>query len=409
MKPRALALLSRLPWPLDDGGRVGLYQIAWSLSRYFDTVMVALVPPGEVSAPLPAAIAELGARMVRVAHRPPSNGRALAEGLLGRWPYTLARFRNAEFDRVVRREVAEFQPDFVHLSSLHMATYSAALAGIPKVLREQNLEHLWLRRLASTFTNPLTRAYTSFQAVRLERAEAELCAHMDLVLAIHDHEAAQLRSLAPRTRVEVVPIGIDPARFGPRAPAAAPTVLVTGAFGWAPNLLGLRRFLERGWPVLRGLSPGAALRVVGRDLPVESLCALAGERAELAGYVERIEPEFARAALLLVPLWVGAGARIKIVEALMAGTPVVSTPLGAEGLGLNHGREVILAESPEDLARAAADLLANPARAAALGDAGRRFALAHFSLEAVAARTCDLIRPLIDVTPTPVAHMTPCR
>lgn len=395
MRPRALALLSRLPWPLDDGGRVGLYQIAWSLSRHFDTTLVALVPPDEVDAPLPAALTDLGARVMRVAHRPPSAARAVADGMLGSWPHTLARFRNDAFELAVRREVAEWRPDFVYLSSLHMATYADALGGIPVVLREQNLEHLWLSRLVPTFANPLARAYTIYQAGRLKRAEARLCSRMDLILAIHESEAGELRSLAPRTRVEVIPIGIDPARFAARAPAATPTVLIAGAFGWAPNLHGLRRFLERGWPRLRERAPDAVLRVVGRDLPAARLRELAGERAELAGYVERIEPEFARASLLLVPLWSGAGARIKIVEAMMAGLPVVSTPIGAEGLGATPGRELLLAESEEALALAAAELLADPARAAAIGEAGRQFALAHFSLEAVAQKTREWCESLL--------------
>ena len=387
--------MSRLPWPLDDGGRLGLYQIARSLSLQFDTVVIALVPPEEVAAPPPAALTSLGLRLVRVAHRPPSRARSVAGGLFGAWPHTLARFRSAEFEAAVRREVAEFRPDFAYLSSLHMATYADALPGVPLVLREQNLEHLWLRRLASTYANPLARAYTSYQAERLERAEARLCARMDLVLAIHEPEAAALRSLAPGTRIEVIPIGIDPARFGERTPASTPTVLVTGAFGWAPNLHGLKRFLEHGWPALRALAPMAALRVVGRDLPIERLRMLSGERTELVGYVERIEPEYARASLLLVPLWSGAGARIKIVEAMMAGTPVVSTAMGAEGLGLSPGREFVLAETPEALASAAAALLLDPARAATIGEAGRTFARAHFSLDVVARRTCELCESVL--------------
>jgi len=396
MRPRALALMSRVPWPLDDGGRVALYQDAVSLSRCADVVILALAPPEEAGSAPPPALTRLGIRLVRIAHRPPSSARAVADGLIGLWPHTLARFRNADLDQTVRREVLEFEPELAYFSSLHMATYADALAGLPLVLREQNLEHLWLRRLAPTFANPLARAYTSYQAARMRRAEARLCERMDLVLAIHDGEAARLRALVPGARVEVVPIGVDPARFEDRAPVAPPAVLVAGAFGWAPNLHGLRRFLERGWPELRRLAPDARLRIVGRDVPAARLTTLAGERADLVGYVERIEPEFARAALLLVPLWSGAGARVKIVEALMAGTPVVSTPLGAEGLGLECGREIVVAESPEDLAREAAALLADPSRAAALAAAGRAFARAHFSLDAVARHTCELLGSVLD-------------
>jgi glycosyltransferase involved in cell wall biosynthesis len=390
MKPRALALLSRLPWPLDDGGRIALYQDAASLSRCAETVLLALVPPGEADTPLPRALVELDIRFVRIEHRPPATPRAIVEGLIGAWPHTLARFRNATFERAIRREVAEFRPDFVYLSSLHMATYADALGARPLVLRQQNLEHLWLSRLAPTFGNPLARAYTRHQAGRMRRTEAQLCSRMALVLAIHEPEAAALRALVPGTRVEVVPIGVDPARFTAHAAPSTPVVLVAGAFGWVPNLHGLKRFLEQGWPVLRALAPDATLRVVGRDLPIERLRPLAGAGVELVGYVERMEPEFARASLLLVPLWSGAGLRVKIVEAMMSGTPVVATPLGAEGLEARPGREIVLADAPADLARAAAALLADPARAAAIGAAGREFARQRFALDAVARRTGEL-------------------
>ena len=396
MRPRALALLSRLPWPLDDGGRIALYQDAVSLSRCADTVLMALVPPGEAGTPLPRALADLGIRVVRIEHRPPATPRAVVAGLIGAWPHTLARFRSAAFERAVRREVAEFRPDFAYLSSLHMATYADALGPVPAVLREQNLEHLWLKRLAPTFGNPLARAYTEYQAGRMRRTEARLCARMDLVLAIHEPEAEALRALVPDARVEVVPIGVDPARFMERVPPSTPTVLVAGAFGWAPNRHGLRRFLERGWPALRGLVPGITLRVVGRDLPVGELRELAGERAELVGYVERMEPEFARASLLLVPLWSGAGLRVKIVEAMMSGTPVVSTPLGAEGLGARPGREIVVAESPEDLAREAAALLGDPSRAAVMAAEARAFARERFSLDSIASRTGALCLQMLE-------------
>jgi glycosyltransferase involved in cell wall biosynthesis len=390
MRPRALALLSRLPWPLDDGGRIALYQDAASLSRCANTVLLALVPPGQTETPLPRPLTELGIRFVRIEHRPPGTPRAVAEGLIGTWPHTLARFRNAGFERAVRREVEGFDPDFVYFSSLHMATYADALGARPMVLRQQNVEHLWLSRLAPTFGNPLARAYTRYQAGRMRRTEARLCSRMALVLAIHEPEAAALRVLVPDTRVEVVPIGVDPGRFTAHAAPATPIVLVAGTFGWAPNLHGLKRFLEQGWPALRALAPGATLRVVGRDLPIERLRPLAGERSELVGYVERMEPELARASLLLVPLWSGAGIRVKIVEAMMSGTPVVATPLGAEGLEARPEREIVLAESPAELAREAAALLADPVRAAAIGAAGREFARQRFTLDAVARRTGEL-------------------
>jgi glycosyltransferase involved in cell wall biosynthesis len=397
--PRVLVLMSRMPWPLDDGGRVGLYQIVWSLSRRFDVILAVLVSPREVPTAIPAAITDLGVRVIRVAHRPTRSALAAARSLFGGWPYTLARFRNARFDRVVRELVRSEAPDLAYLSSLHMATYIDALGGTPTVLREQNVEYLWLERYAASLRNPLARAYAREQSTRLRRAEAELSARMSLVLAIHEPEAALIRELAPKTRVEVIPIAVDPARFRPRSLVSIPAATIVGAFGWPPNLEGLRRFLAEGWPSLRRHVPAAVLRLVGKDLPMAQLRAQV-EGVEWIGYVDSIEAELARATVLIVPLWVGAGARVKIVEALMAGTPVVSTSLGAEGLGLTHDRHLLIAETPAGLAEATAALMADPGRASRLAATAREFALEHFSLDAVAQRTCDLCEGVMRRVPS---------
>src|SRR5439155_24178750 len=132
---------------------------------------------------------------------------------------------------------------------------------------------------------------------------------------------------------------------------------------WPPNPDGGRRFIDRGWPRVRARVPQARLRVVGKAMP-ESLTEAARDAgAEPVGYVESMAPEFARAAVLVVPLWIGAGARVKIVEAMAARLPVVTTTLGAEGLGLEPGRHAAFADTPEALGDAIADLLQEPGRA----------------------------------------------
>ena len=388
-RPRVLVLMSRVPWPLDDGGRIEFFQNLLSLSRSFDVTLVTLALLKHVADPVPPEIAGLGIRVVRVAHRPPAVPVAIVRGLIGRWPYTLVRYRNPDFDREIRGLVRDGSPDFAFFASLHMATYWDCLGGMPMILREQNVEHRWLERYAGGIRNPLARAFARQQAARLRSVEASLCSRMSRVLAIHDEEARAIRTISPESGVEVIPVGVDPLRFLPRSPAPEPTVLVVGAYGWAPNRDGLRRFLAEGWPALRKGVPAAVLRVVGKDLP-QDLRSRPGDGVTIVGYVDSVATEFASASVLVVPLWVAAGARVKIVEALMAGMPVVSTSLGAEGLGLTPGQHLMIADTPEGLATASADLLGDPARAGAMAAAGRAFALEHFSREAVAKRTQDV-------------------
>jgi len=399
---RALIVTPRLPWPLDDGGRIGLWQAVSSVAPAYETMLVSLVPEAEAELPLPEVFTSIGVEVIRIPHRPPWTPVAAVRGAFGRWPYMLTRYRNQLLDRTLRRIVADQRPAFAYVHHLHLATYLDALAGVPVILREHNLEHLWLERYARTVSNPLVRLYALDQARRTRRTEAALCAGCDLVLAIRDAEAEVLRRLAPSTRVAVLPIGIQMDPYLARAPERPPVTILAGSWDWPPNREGGQRFVEEGWARVRARLPEARLRVVGKAMPAALSEAALRAGAEPVGYVEDIYSEFARASVMVVPLWMGTGARVKIVEALAARLPVVTTTLGAEGLGLTPGTHALFADTPDSLGEAVADLLLQPARAHALAEAGYAFAAERFSLRVVSRLTqalCGSVvaRPAADV------------
>src|SRR5262252_4144377 len=273
-RPRCLVLLPRPAWPLDDGGRVGLWQGLRDVAGAFATRALVMRRPAERGESVPAAVRELGIDVTFVDHAPPPAPIALAQGVMGRWPYMLARFRSAAFAHAVRDVVARWQPDLAYIHHLHLATYADGLQGCALVLRQHNLEQLWLERFARTTPNPAVAAYARLQVARMRRAEAELCRRMDLVLAVHAEEAAAMRAFAPDVRVEVIPAS---ARFQPlerRARGPAPTLLVVGSYDHEGNAEGARVFLEQGWPAVRARRPDARLRLVGRHIP-PALAALA--------------------------------------------------------------------------------------------------------------------------------------
>ena len=379
----ALVLTTRLPWPLDDGGRIVSWQSLWAASRAYDTTLVSFVPPGEEDAPLPAGLTRLGVHCVRIPHRPPPPVVAAWRGLFGRWPYTLARYRDEAFSRTLRELVSNTPPAFALINHLHLATYVDSLRGTPMILREHNVEHLWMARYARSLGPTPAGFYARAQEVRLRRAESELCRRTALVLAIQEQEAEELRRLVPGARVEVVPVGVDLASFRDPEPADPPIVLLAAAFGWQPNAEGARRFLEEGWPRVKERVPTARLRLVGKDLP-DSLAAYA-RRAHAApvGYVGSIADEFARASVLVVPLWVGAGARVKIVEAMAARLPVAATRLAAAGLELRAGEDYAAADTAAGLGDEVAALLRAPERLASLAGHGRALAESRWSLNAI--------------------------
>jgi len=384
LRPLAIVLTPRTPWPLDDGGRIGLWQTVWSAAQAFDTVLVTLFDPRIPSAPVPEEIERLAIRVLRIPHRPPPLPLAAWRGVTGIWPFTLERYRSERMQREVLALARSRERAFVFVNHLHLVPAVHGLSAVPWVLREHNVEFSWMERLAAGYGQGPHGLYASYQAGRLRRAEARACREAAVVLAVQPNEAKLLRSIAPAARIEHLPIGLDPSRYPDPRPETPPIVLIAGTYDWAPNVEGALRFLREGWGRLAARVPGLRLRVAGKNPPaiLEETARAAG--AEHVGYVESMPREFSQASLLLVPLWVGAGARVKIVEALMARLPVVSTRLGAEGLGLEPGTHFAVGESSAELADAAAELLENADRRVGMIARGRRHALERFSLEAVA-------------------------
>lgn len=402
----ALFVTPRLPWPQDDGGRIVMWQSIEAAALEYDVALATLCAPEEAGAPDPPEARALGLRVVRVPHRPPATPVAAWRGLVGRWPYTLARFRSTALDRAVGALVAQTRPAWAMAQNLHTATVVDALGDTPMILREQNVEHVWMARYAASLGVGPAALYARLQAVRLRRAEVALVGRAALTLAIQDGERDALRALCPGARIETLPVGIDFATVPPREPADPPVVLLAGAFAWPPNVSGALAFLRSGWPRIASRLPAARLRVAGKGIPEALRAEARAAGAEVAGYVASMAEEYRRASALAIPLWVGAGARVKAVEAMAAGTPIVSTALGVEGLGLVPGTHFLAAETPAGLADALAALLETPDRGATIAAAARALGEARYSRDAVARlqnRLCaSVARP--PVAETPVAQ-----
>ena len=386
----ALVLTPRLPWPEDDGGRIAMAQSIWAAAQEYDVTVISFAPVGIAPAPMPDAWRDLGIEVKTVPHRPPPGVVALTQGLFGSLPYTLARYRSREFARAVDECVGMLRPAFALANHLHTASYVDRMNGVPLVMREHNLEHLWMRRYAEESLRGPARAYAHLQAKRLEKAERRLCRAAALTLAIQDKERDALRALAPDAWIETLPVGIDIARYPePRRDEPA-VVLIAGSFAWPPNVEGALRFLEDGWPRLRALAPEARLRIAGKTPPPSLVDAARSAGAEVAADVPSMSEEMARATLLVVPLWSGAGARVKIMEAMAARLPVIATPVGAEGLGLEAGRHYLEARNPSELGEGAGDLLHDVVRRESLTREARLHAETHWSHVAVARRQNEL-------------------
>jgi glycosyltransferase involved in cell wall biosynthesis len=391
MKKRAALMLTpRLPWPQDDGGRIVMWQGLSAAAREWDVTLVSFCDMKDLRGPDPPEVRDLRVQVVRVPHRPPPTPRAAMAGLFGRWPYSLARYRSGSMNRAVRAAVVQTEPAFALASNLHMATYGDAIGPVPLVLREQNLEHVWMSRFARALGPTPAGLYARVQAARLKRAERRLVERAALTLAIQPEETASIRSLCPDARVETLPVGVDLSRVPRREPSEPPTLLLAGSLEWPPNVEGALAFLRRGWPRVRARAPGVGLRLAGKNPPLRLRREAEAAGVTVAANVPSMIEEFRRAAALVIPLWMGAGARVKAIEAMATGLPIASTAIGMEGLGAVPGEHYLEAETPEALGDAAAELLAEPERAARRSASAHALVAQRYSLEAVARLQSEL-------------------
>ena len=292
----------------------------------------------------------------------------------------------------VRALTAAEDYDVVQVSSLEMMPYRWAIAvedgrwpmtgtggRRPLVVFDNlNAEYQLQRRACLTDLARPGRwhgaAYSAVQWQRLRRYEARVCREADAVVVVSATDAALLLRIAPEARYVVLPNGVDTSAFAFRAgpPAEPPELVFTGTMDYRPNVDAMLWFAEAILPLVRRARPDVRCVVVGKA-PDRRLLAAAEREPGLVvtGAVPDVQPYLARAVVYVVPMRMGSGSRLKVLEALAAGVPLVSTRLGIEGIAVNAEEYALVAERPEAFAEAVLRLLADSALAGRLAARGR--------------------------------------
>lgn len=266
------------------------------------------------------------------------------------------------------------------------------------VLDIDSLDGTVLQRMRDTDGSLMT----AFDIAATEALTRTVCNRADLVLACSEVDAAHIRRLARRARVEVVANGVDGSAFtglGPPPGQSPPVVTFTGFLSYWPNADACTFFINEVLPTLRSLVPDARVRLIGR-VPPASLVTLAQQhRVELHADVPDIRPWFATSDVMVAPIRAGSGTRLKILEAFAAGRPVVSTTIGCEGLDVQDGTHLLVADAPEAFARAVASVLTTPGLSANLIAHGSALFHARYERTALAAHLRQLIAGLDGTIP----------
>lgn len=381
----ALIIDEEVPWPLNTGKRLRTYNLVQRLQREHHITYLcygtpdAVLPdcPNVTLVTLPSPILEQkGVRFYW----------SLLCNLLSSKPYIVDRHYSKQLADQAAALVAHGSFDLLHCEWTPYSENISQLFGrIPTVLSAHNVEAQIWERYYLTETNPLKKAYIYLQWKKLVRYEAQAARRYTVISTVSEPDRDIFVQQYGCPQTEVVANGVDEQYFAPIETAVQPGSMVfTGSMDWRPNQDGVKYFIEEVFPLIRRRVTDATFTVVGRKPPqwlVELAAATDG--VTVTGTVDDVRPYIARSALYVVPLRVGGGSRLKILEALAMDKIVLSTSVGAEGLAVEEGKTALLRDTAHELADTACQVLDDPACFQQLGKDGRTLILQQYTWDAI--------------------------
>ncbi|MGQ0601233.1 MAG: glycosyltransferase family 4 protein [Anaerolineales bacterium] len=391
---KVLLLTQVLPYPPDSGPKIKTWNTLKYLARDHEITLVSFVR-GDQAAEVEALRRYCQAiHTVPLTRSPIADGWAMVSSLITGQPWMMVRDDQRAMRELIDQLCATTRFDVVHADQLNMAQYAARVPDARRVLDAHNALWLLYQRLAATMPAGPRRWLLERDWRLLKDYEGRQLRECDFVLAVSDEDRSALLEAAGETRgVTVIPIAVDLEElpFVPRR-AEADHLFHIGTMYWPPNIDGMLWFIREVLPMIKAQHPDVALDIVGAR-PAQELSSLNGQDGiNVTGYVQDPQPYLEQAGVFIVPLRAGGGMRVKILEALARGLPLVTTSLGCEGIAVEHGRHALIADTPAAFAQAVVRLLTDRVFAADLARRGRQLIEDVYDYQ-VACRPLDELYP----------------
>lgn len=263
--------------------------------------------------------------------------------------YHVKRFESKAFAARLCEVLDDEEYDVVHVESVFLTPYLSLIRKHSKaavVLRAHNVEHMIWQRVAQSERNPLKRWYLKKLSLALGMYEREHLNDYDGVVSITENDAQKFREMGCRKPIVAIPFGITPESLE-HVEVEPNSLFHLGSMDWMPNQEGVRWFLDAVWPRVHEEMPQLTLYLAGRKMP-DDMMRLEQEGVKVVGEVPDAMYFISSKQINVVPLLSGSGIRVKIIEAMSAGKTVVSTTIGAEGIAYTEGRDLLVADTPDE-------------------------------------------------------------
>ncbi len=381
---KILQITPQVPYPPIDGGKRGIFNITKPLAeRGHEITMIALSKrtDGDFSELKRYCSLEV------LYHDSDHSTLKMVRNLFSSVPYTVSKYHDKHIVQEIFNVLTREDFDIVHIDTLHCAYYGLLIKqkhDVPVILRLHDYATAMMERFASYERNIPRRVFSKLQVLKLTSYEGPVCSRFDRCLVVSEDDEAKLKKAAPDVKSVVIPPGVDTSYFTPGDEVPEPnSILWFGALSWHPNFDGLMWFLNEIFPRVLLRCPAARFVIAGSGSGGKENFQRYPQTTFI-GFVEDIRKAISKYEIAVVPLRIGSGVRLKLIELFSMGKPAVSTTVGAEGTGAIHGEHLLLADSPDGFADSIIQLFEEAALRRKLSRNARDLVLRQFDCNAIA-------------------------
>ncbi len=386
---RVLFLRGKLPYPLDNGASIRTYNLLKEACKKHEISLLTFQDSNE-DPEKKKLLLEFCTKVILVPRHLKNSWSGtilgLGKNLFQRYPYSVAVSCSRGMIESISSELKNSKYDLVHADTLPISSNLLGLETPPRILNQHNVENVILWRKFSVQTNFIPKKFWHSQWKKMYDFEKKACSSFDRIIAVSIEDQKKMKQMAPEVPVDVVPNGVDIDYFSPKEHTGNKQGLVfTGSLDWYPNEDGILYFLKDILPIILAKVPDINFAIVGKN-PSARLARGCKDHKNiiLTGWVKDVRPYLHNSSVLVVPLRIGGGTRLKILEALAAGIPIVSTSIGAEGIEIQPGKEILIGDTPDEFASQVMRLMADQELRKKLVMEGKKLVMEKYTWEKAA-------------------------
>jgi len=386
---KILFITTRLPYPTNEGHQIRTYNLLKRICQVHEVHYLSLQRKDD-DASAKQHLSSL-CKSVTTFNIPSdySKFRFLTDLTLGyitKTPFVVRKYSSKELQQTIKQKLNDEHFDLVHFDMLPLAQYASCLGSTPYVLNNHNVESLLLNRRAENSNSILEKAFFNNQSKSLHHFEIAACRNAKETFVCSKNDVETLKTMAPSANFSVVENGVDIHFFAvDKVEKEQHSLVFVGGMGWFPNKDGMIFFINEIMPLLINKYPTVKLTLVGKSTGVDIPEALRNN-IHVTGFVDDFRPIVAAASVYILPIRVGSGTRLKLLEAMSMAKAIVSTSIGAEGVELIQGNNILYANSATEFSTSIIELFENTDKVEALGDNARIIAETLYDWDIIAKK-----------------------